>query len=301
MIEFHNIRLEDKTWMKPLIKDANMAGCHQNFGNIFAWSKINNKDIARVNDYLVVKTNINSGKPAYFYPAGVGDIKPVIAAMKQDAAGHGHAFRLDGLSPENMKELDCLYPERFTYKRIRDSFDYVYLIEKMASLAGKKLSAKRNHINKFVRNNQWSFEEITPDNIDECWEMNKQWSIENGADENDSLAEEACAVKRLLKNFFELELEGGFIRANNRIVAYTIGETLNSDTYVIHVEKAFAEIQGAYPIINQEFMKVINKRYPNLIYVNREEDIGDEGLRKAKKSYYPEKMEEKYSGKYIGE
>ena len=220
--------------------------------------------------------------------------------MKQDAADHNHDFRIVGLSLENIAQLDLMYPKQFRYKRKRDHFDYVYLIEKMVSLGGKKLSGKRNHINKFVSNNQWSFEEINQDNIDECWEMNKLWSQKNGADEDQGLTEEACAVKRLLKNFKELGLEGGLIRVDGKVVAYTVGEILNSDTYVIHVEKAFADIQGAYPIINREFMKVVSERYPHLIYVNREEDIGDKGLRRAKKSYYPEKMEEKYTGKFIG-
>ncbi|HHX59942.1 MAG TPA: DUF2156 domain-containing protein [Epulopiscium sp.] len=301
MIDFKEIQLEDITWMKPLIKEANMAGCHQNFGNIFAWSKVNDKCVARMNDYLIVKVNADSKKSIYFYPAGVGEIKPIIDAMKQDALENGQVLRFDGLSPENMEVLNNLYPNQFKYKRVRDNFDYVYLIEKMVSLAGKKLSGKRNHINKFIRSNEWHFEEMTPDNLNDCWEMNKQWSIENGADDNGSLAEEACAVKRLLKNFSQLELEGGLIRVGGDVVAYTIGERLNSDTYVIHVEKAFAHIQGAYPMINREFIAVINERYPDLMYVNREEDIGDLGLRKAKKSYYPEKMEEKYMGKYIGD
>lgn len=301
MIEFKTVQLEDQTWMKPLIKEADMGGCHQNFGNIFAWSKVNNKGIARINDYLIVKVNIGGKNPIYFYPAGKGDLKPIIEELRKDAANNRHRLRFDGLSPENIEVLNNLYPKQFKYKRVRDNFDYVYLIEKMVSLAGKKLSAKRNHINKFIRSNEWCFEEITKDNIDECMEMNKQWSIENGADENDSLAEEACAVKRLLKNFFELELEGGVIRVGGKVVAYTIGEILNSDTYVIHVEKAFAHIQGAYPMINREFISLISERYPHLTYVNREEDVGDSGLRKAKKSYYPEKMEEKYMGRYIGD
>lgn len=301
MIEFKTIEINDKTWMKPLIKASNMGGCHQNFGNLFAWAKVNDKGVAQVNDYLVVKANKGGEKPVYFYPAGKGDIKPVIEAIKEDAAERGKPLRFEGLSPENMEELDKLYPKQFKYKRVRDNFDYVYLIDKMISLAGKKLSAKRNHINKFIRNNQWSFEEINADNIGECRQMSKQWSVENGADQNDSLGEETSASNRILKNFEGLELEGGLIRVGGKVVAYTIGEILNSDTYVIHVEKAFSQIQGAYPMINREFLVLIKERYPHLVYVNREEDVGDSGLRKAKKSYYPDRMEEKYSGKYIGE
>ena len=300
MIEFKEIELQDKEWMQPLYNDANMGGCHQNFSNVFIWSKVNQKSIARVNDYIVVKIMGDDKKPVYFYPAGVGDVRPVIEQMKQDASEVGHGFRLDGLSPENMEELDQLFPESFEYKRIRDNFDYVYLLDKMISLAGKKLSAKRNHINNFKRNHQWSFEPITADNIDECKQMNKQWCIENDCDESEDLKDEACAVRISFKNFFQLELEGGLIRCDGKVVAFTIGEILNSDTYVIHVEKAFSEVQGAYPMINREFAELIKEKHPQMVYVNREEDVGDLGLRKAKNSYYPEKMEEKYLAKYIG-
>lgn len=300
MIEFKKIQLEDKIWMKPLISDSNMGGCHQNFTNIFAWSKVNKKRVARMNDYLVVKVNVGSHKPFYFYPAGMGDIKPVIEAMKQDAANCEHEFILDGLSPENIAELDQLFPKSFKYKRIRDNFDYVYLLEKMVSLSGKKLSAKRNHINNFKRNNEWSFERITTENLDECWQMNKQWCIDNDCNGSDELASEACAVRACFDNFVELELEGGLIRAGGKIIAYTMGEILNSDTYVIHVEKAYGEIQGSYAMINREFAEATKERHPHLIYVNREEDVGDKGLRRAKKSYYPEKMEEKHMAKFIG-
>ena len=300
MIEFKEIELQDSTWMKPLFNDADMEGCHQKFATVFLWAKINDKRIARVNDYVVIKVMANSEKPFYFYPAGVGDIKPVIELMREDAAKSGHEFVLDGVSPKNIIELDQAFPNSFKYKEVRDNFDYVYLLEKMISLSGKKLSAKRNHINNFKRNHEWEFEPITKDNIDECWQMNKQWCLDNDCNKSEELQEEACAVKVAFRNFFELELEGGLIRADGKIIAYTIGEVLNSDTYVIHVEKAFSEIQGAYAMINREFAELIKERHPHLVYVNREEDVGDPGLRKAKKSYYPEKMEEKYLAKYKG-
>lgn len=300
MIEFKEIQLQDKIWMQPLYRDANLRGCHHNFSNIFIWSKVNKKGVARVNDYIVVKIAGDSQKPYYFYPAGLGDIKPVIEQMKKDARDSGHDFILDGLSPENMAELDQLFPRSFKYKKIRDNFDYVYLLDKMISLSGKKLSAKRNHINSFKKNHQWTFEPIRADNLDECWQMSKQWCIENDCDDNDTLKKEACAVRVSFENFFALELEGGLIRCDGKVIAYTMGEILNSDTYVIHIEKAFGQIRGAYPMINREFAERIKEWHPQLIYVNREEDVGDPGLRKAKKSYYPERMEKKYLAKFVG-
>ncbi len=299
MIDFKDILLEDKTWAKPLFNDANLPGCHQNFNSNFIWSKINKKKIARVNNYVVLKVMEDKNNPIYFYPAGVGEVKAVIEQMMEDASQSGHDFVLDGLSPENIESLDQLFPKQFKYKKVRANFDYVYLLEKMVSLSGKKLSAKRNHINNFNRNYQWTFEPISKDNLEECWEMSKQWCIDNGCDESEDLEKEACAVKVCFDHFFDLELEGGLIRANGKVIAFTMGEILNNDTYVIHVEKAFGDIQGAYAIINREFATMIQERHPHMVYVNREEDVGDKGLRRAKKSYYPIRMEKKYLGQLV--
>jgi Uncharacterized conserved protein len=296
MINFKEVELSDKKWMEPLLATADMSGCHQNFTNIFAWSKIYNYRVAQVNDFLVVKGVMNES-PYYFYPAGSGDIKAVVEVMKQDAASSGHEFALAGISPEDIAVLKRVLPDSFEYKEMRDSFDYVYLLDKLVTLSGNKLHSKRNHINRFIKeNHDWSFEQISLDNIGECWEMNLEWCKRNSND--DEIAKETCAVRRCFEHFAALGLEGGLIRKEGRVIAYTMGEKLNSDTYVIHIEKAFSEIEGAYQMINREFAALIQKNYPQLIYVNREEDMGLEGLRKAKLSYHPSKMEEKFFAFY---
>lgn len=299
MINFNRVELNDKQWMEPLIAAADMRGCHHNFTNIFAWSEVYNYQVARVNDYLVVKGRLRNDTSYYFYPAGGGDIKPVIEAMKQDAEDCQHELILFGVSPENIEVINSVFPDHFEYQEIRDSFDYLYHLDKLVTLAGRKLQAKRNHINRFKVNNNWSFEQITTENIAECWEMNRQWCKENNCKDDVQLASEYCAVNRCFDYFTELGLMGGLIRSDDKVIAYTMGEKLNSDTFVIHIEKAFSEIQGAYQMINREFAALINERYPQIIYVNREEDMGYEGLRKAKLSYHPDKMEEKYTANYF--
>ncbi|TGE31554.1 DUF2156 domain-containing protein [Desulfosporosinus sp. Sb-LF] len=298
MINFKEIELNDKNWMEPLIIKADMSGCHQNFTNIFAWSEIYQYRVARVNGYLVVKGVIDDSH-YYFYPAGSGDIKTVFEVMQHDAASCGHEFVLAGVSPENIAVLNGVFPDHFEYKVMRESFDYVYLLDKLVTLAGNKLHSKRNHINRFNKeNSNWSFEKISLENLAECWEMNLQWCKINSGNE-DEIAKESCAVRRCFNNFTALGLEGGLIRVEGKVIAYTMGEKLNSDTYVVHIEKAFGEIGGAYQIINREFAAFIQESYPQLIYVNREEDMGFEGLRKAKLSYHPDKMEEKFFATYI--
>lgn len=298
MIEFKKVELKDKEWVKPLLKAADLSGSHQNFTNIFSWSEVYHYQLAKVNEYLVLKGRLK-GTSYYFYPAGTGDVQPVLEEMRRDAQENNHEFIVLGISPEQMATLKELYPEHFEYEEMRDSFDYVYLAEKLATLAGRKLQAKRNHINRFVANNTWEFEVITRDNIAECWEMNLEWCRKNDCGDDEQLKAEYCAVKKDFDYFSDLELEGGLIRVEGKIVAFTMGERLNSDTYVVHVEKAFGEIQGAYQIVNREFVKWIRETYPDIVYVNREEDMGYEGLRKAKSSYYPDKMEEKFLAKYF--
>lgn len=299
MINFKKVELTDKQWMEPLISMAEPEGSHINFTNIFAWSQIFHYRVARVDDFLVVRGRLPNDVHYYFFPTGQGDPRAATEALQRDAADRGHEFLLLGLSAENVSVLKSLFPESFEYKAMRDSFDYVYLLEKLATLAGKKLHSKRNHINRFKENNVWSFEQISADNLAECWEMNELWCKKHGCNENKHLANEDCAVRRCFKNYAALGLEGGLIRSGGRVIAYTMGEMLNSNTYIIHIEKAFGEIQGAYQMINREFAAFIQERHPQVVYVNREEDMGQEGLRKAKLSYRPDRFAEKFMAQYI--
>ena len=298
MCNFQKIELKDKEWMDPLIAAADMGGCHQNFTNIFAWAKILDFRVSRLNGYLEVKGGTDCNQ-YYFYPAGTGDIKKVIDDLRQDAVNSGHDLKIIGVSPENRDEMDSLFPGKFRYEEKRDSHDYVYLLDKLVNLPGNKLHSKRNHINYFKKNYKWSFELISEDNLDECWEMNIKWCKDNDCKDDKYLYREYCAVTRCFDNYFALGLEGGLLRSDGEIIAFTMGEKLNSNSYVIHVEKAYSQIRGAYQMINREFATYIKRTYPELIYVNREEDMGLDGLRKAKLSYYPDKMEEKYTAKLI--
>ena len=299
MIDFKEVKIGDKYWINPLLTAADMPGCQHNFTNIFTWSIIFNYRTAKVGDYLVVKGLLN-GVPYYLFPAGQGNLKLVIDEMMEDSAQCGHEFILLGLFPENMALLNTLFPGSFTYTEMQDGSDYIYLLDQLVTLAGRKFSAKRNHINRFKKNYSWAFEPISPDNLDECWEMNVEWCKTHSCEEDVQLNNEYCAVRRCFENYTELGLEGGVLRVEGKVVAFTMGDRLNSDTYDVHIEKACDTYHGAYQMINREFAALVQENHPELIYVNREEDMGFEGLRKAKLSYYPVRMEKKYEGKFVG-
>lgn len=294
MIDFKEIALSDKAWIDPLLKMADFRGSEYTFTNNFNYRKIYHIGVARMNDYYLVRSAKTPETASYLYPAGSGDIKPVIEALLEDARERGADFQMNGVPKAGVAMLETLFPDRFAFEETRDYFDYIYESEKLISLSGKKLHAKRNFINRFQAEHEgaWSFEEITPENIGECWEMNKAWCAEAGCGEDPSLMEESCAVRNCFENFAAEGLSGGLLRVDGRVVAYTMGCPVNSDTFIIHIEKAFSSVAGAYPMINHEFAA---HRCGDFKYINREDDVGDEGLRKAKLSYRPAMLEEKYT------
>jgi hypothetical protein len=155
------------------------------------------------------------------------------------------------------------------------------------------LSGKRNHINRFIEHHRdWRYETLSKANFDDVRRMNTLWCIQNGCAEDLAISEEYCAVESAIRHYDELGLSGGLIRTGGKVVAFSIGDPLNEDTFLIHFEKAFADVQGAYQMINQQFVQHHCMDYK---YVDREEDAGVEGLRRAKLSYHPVLIAEKYT------
>ena len=291
MIDFKPIDLQDQDMINKYIKASDLKSCDYSFVNNYIWSKANNIQYAILDGFYCLKSLLGKGT-LYTYPVGSGDRKAVIEALLSDAKQRDVPFRLRGILPDCMEDLENLFPGMFDYTSNRDEFDYIYNVESLSTLAGKKYQSKRNHIARFKDNPDWIYEEITKENIDECLEMNNEWCKVNSCFDDVNLKHELCAVKRAFAHYFDLNLQGGLLRLNGKIVAYSIGEPLTSDTFVMHIEKAFSEIQGAYPMINQQFLIHNCQSYK---YVNREEDMGDEGLRKTKLSYHPEILLEKFT------
>ena len=299
MIDFHPPRLEEKPWVDELLRRADYRGCDYNFTTLFVWSRAYHQEIARVDDFLVTHVCGRMGC-SFMFPAGGGDLASVIRKLEEEAAGRGEPLRLVCLTPRQMAELEEFFPGQFTFTADRDGYDYLYEIDRLADLGGKRLHAKRNHINRFMENNpSWTYEEITPESLGECLAMDKEWyrrslAREGEAEERD-LGDEGVALRQAMEHYQALGLEGGLIRVYGEVVAFTMGDLLNSDTYDVHFEKAYGELQGAYAMINREFARWVRGRHPNVRYLNREDDMGVEGLRKAKESYYPDQMVEKHT------
>lgn len=286
MLPFRRIEISDRPWVMERLKKSDFMGCEYTFGNNFIWRNSHNIQVLDFKGFCFLKS-----KYAYTYPAGDGDIKEAIEALILDAQLRKTPFVLRGVTVENLEILNDIFPNYFDYEDARDESDYVYLSEKLSTLSGKKLQSKRNHISRFKDNPNWIYEPINEDNITDCYEFGLDWYKANVSNKNDNLQKEYSAVLQAFRSFSDLKFDGGLIRREGKVVAFSMGEPLNSDTYVIHIEKADPNIQGAYPMINQQF--VINN-CREFKYINREDDAGDIGLRKAKLSYGPEIMLTKY-------
>lgn len=290
MIEFKKIEICDKEWVDRILSLSDYRGAEYNFTNLFIWDGIYKSQIGRFKDFMILRAG-TEGNRHYLYPPGRGNRREVLDEMIRDASLDESPFSLIGLTRETKAELEKIYPHSFKFELERDSYDYIYDVNKLSTLSGKKLQPKRNHLNYFVGNYNWSYEEFTANKVDEVKEFSHEWCKKFDCNKLETLSWETCAVEKCLGNFDKLNVKGGILRVDGQIVAYTVGEVLNSDTVVVHIEKAFTDFRGAYPMINREFVKRNALDYK---YVNREDDIGDEGLRKAKESYYPAILLEKF-------
>ncbi|BDF34806.1 hypothetical protein CE91St62_28680 [Lachnospiraceae bacterium] len=291
-INFKRPQLEDKELISHYFNHHTSRSCERTFVNVYLWAKHYGVEFAVVENALVFKSEREGGL-SFAYPAGEPeDVKKALEVLMEYSRERGAMFSLYNVTPDNFAQLAEWYPDRFQIEYSEADADYVYESEKLATLSGKKLHGKRNHINKFknMYGDRWSYEPITRDNVEECFQMALKWRNQNGCEDDPDKNSEMCVTLNSLRLFEELELTGGLLRVDGNIIAFTIGEPVCSDTFVVHIEKAFADIQGAYPMINQQFVEHACKDYK---YVNREEDTGSEGLRKAKLSYRPVFMVEK--------
>lgn len=299
MIAFYTPKLADKPWVDKLLLGADSRGCEYSFTNLYTWRHAFHYAVAPVEGFLAARLCGALGC-SYLYPAGEGDVERVLRALAEDAGERGEPFRLVCLSGEQAAGLEVRFPGCFQIEADRDSFDYLYEIDRLADLPGKRLHAKRNHINAFTRAfPDWTYEEMTPAVLPECLEMDKEWYRRSrereGAAQAGDLGNEGLALRDAIAHFEELGLEGGVIRVYGEVVAFTMGDRLGRDCYDVRFEKAYNELRGGYTLINREFARWVRKRYPQVRYLNREDDMGVPGLRKAKESYYPDRMVEKYS------
>lgn len=282
MLELRDIVLSDREWVIPLLEKSDFMGCEYSFANNMAWRRLSDTKICHYKDFYI-SCSFDNGHPVFTFPAGEGDYKDLFRKLKETSEAMGYPLAVSSICSHKLPVFEELFSNGFEVEKNEDSFDYIYNALDLIELKGKKYHQKRNHLTKFYQNN-WSFEPITKENQDECIEFSvHSYNEKQGYDDWSSVTEQ-YAIHTFFTYFDELKLKGGILRVDGKIQGFTIGEKLNSNTFCVHIEKANSEIQGAYAALNREFAAYAAS---DCTYINREEDLGIEGLRKSKRSYYP--------------
>ena len=289
-LQIKKVELTDKEWMDSFLQMKQDKGCDMCFANIYLWSRKYQTGYEMLENCLIFADL--SDLTSVSFPLGKkDDVKRAVIALEQIFRDMGKPFALHLATQSDFELLESWFPGKYKIEYERDLADYVYESDKLINLSGKKYHSKKNHVNKFKEQySDWSYEKITDENVEACFQMALKWRRMNGCEEDDEKLAEMCVTLNALRLMHELDLTGGLIRANGEVVAFSIGEELNRNMYVVHIEKAYSDVPGAYPMINQQFVLHEAKDYP---YINREDDSGVEGLRRAKESYRPAFMLEK--------
>lgn len=290
MPEFHAVTLEDKRWIKEIFATQKTLACEYTFGNIYSYTAKFPILVSNAYGCLVTKCIIDS-KVSYCFPIGNGNRKLAVEFIIDDAAKTKTDFSVFGINNKGKAFLEREFPDRFEIVLDRDGMDYVYNSEDLIYLKGRKYQPKRNHISFFEKTYNWTYESITAENIADCVEMSENWLYQSSHEDKNDLESELKIIRKVAESFDELEYIGGLIRIDGEVIAYSMGEEMTKDTFCVHFEKAYPDIRGAYPIINREFVKNELSSYK---YIDREDDVGSENLRKAKLSYQPVALLDEY-------
>ena len=288
--DFRPIELQDRDAFNAIIKNYQPEVSEWTFTNLFIWRGYYGFQWSIYKDWLMVicpdaKDGIYAMEP--FGPSSRREPATVLLEWlwKEKKAADPRIERADKLLASELGS------DGFTVEEAREHFDYVYLREDLVQLSGNKYRSKRNHINQLFRAYNFAYADLDVHHIDDCVELQERWCQQKRCEEDMNLLSEWGAVREILEHYSALDLKGGVITVGDKVMAFTIGELLNDDTAVVHIEKADPDIPGLFQVVNQQFCE---KAWENVRYINREQDLGIPGLREAKLSYYPDHFVEKF-------
>jgi len=298
-MDWKELEISDMEIFDNAFRKLDSQASEMGFRYMYMWRKNYNIEFSIINDFLCIISVSRMFHPFAFCPIPTGDFngdkfKKTVYELKDYFDSRGWKLIFGRVEERMLDMFKDNLDVNLTLRKNESSSDYIYTTESLISLSGKNLSPKRNHINKFMREyGGFEYVEINSQLADECMRIFNEWCEKQ--DSCDCEVPEECekwACMELLKNWDLFPtLKGALIKVNGKFEAFTIGEMLNEDTAVIHIEKGNTDILGIYPLINREF---VSRAFPDTTYINREEDMGKEGLRKAKMSYHPVKMLHKY-------
>lgn len=285
-IEFKPVEPTDRSAITTITFSSGARICDLAFSNLYCWSFVYGTSWAIVEDCLIIRFKPKShSHPVYLFPVGADPERVVAAAhrLKAEVVHEDYPLIFMGVTPDIHRCIEEHCSAEYYFIEDEAYCDYIYERESLATLSGKKLQAKRNHINKFLSlYPDYTYDPVKDSDAEECLMLAHLW-LDNRGDQ-DGRELEVEMVERAFRHRQELGLSGGVLRVRGRVVAFCLGSPINADTFGVHIEKADAMVEGAFTMINREFARSIPDTFR---YINREEDLGLPGLRQAKLSYRP--------------
>ncbi|MFI3293172.1 MAG: GNAT family N-acetyltransferase [Rikenellaceae bacterium] len=299
MIEFRDIELSHRELIESYTKCSKIRNCDLSFANMYCWQTTFGSAWAIIEGYLIIRFRIGGGDElGYMQPIrcdGSHNFARIIPQLAQDAHTNGQRLRIIGLTDEGRSTLNAVHHDNFAFHSDRNMEDYIYLRSDLESLSGKRYQPKRNHFNQFEKLYSYDYQPLSNKHFKECLALCHKWREERGEDLS-TPSSELMAITKAFENFEELELCGGVIIIDSKVVAFTYGSAINDSTFCTHIEKCDTSYTGIYSAINKLFTRSLP---PSFTHINREEDMGIEGLRKSKLSYYPTDLQVKYTAIHL--
>ena len=292
LIPFRAITPDDRKQYEELLARSGERGCEFSFANLYLWGR---QSVAFIHGHALFFSQFNR-RSVYPYPVGDSDKKAPLQAIINDAAARGIPCRITGLSEADKETVERLFPNRFRFHCDEAAFDYVYNVNDLADLPGKKYHTKRTHLNRFAEQYPNAHTEpLTHENMSAVEALLNEWFESRLREDPDAdFHMERAALRKALRNREPLQMCGLVLMDGERAIAMTLGSLLSPDMMDVHFEKGAPDVSGAYAAINCEFAQYVRENYPSVHFLNREEDMGIEGLRRAKQSYRPSRMIRKY-------
>lgn len=291
MLQFKLIELSDKLLYQKYSKCQGYHNIEASFANKYIWLKTYKTKMAM--DGSAMYQLLCDEKRQFMLPPFMlnchANIRPMMEKSELYMRKECGDFLMKGVTADILSKIENDCPGMYEFAEDRDNYDYVYLSEDLATLKGKKFHAKRNHINNLLKAHSFEYRAYAESDFDACIALQRRWiEQKDGCPGGD---EELIVIERALKNLEILDLKCGLLFIDGELEAFSVGEVAGCDMAIIHLEKANPDIQGAYALINREFVR---NEFMDVKYINREEDMGIEGLRRAKLSYNPVMFIEKY-------
>ena len=288
--QLKDLTLKDKPLCDQLFTQFPPQISEFTFTNLFIWRHAYQIKISRLQNFLCLLSE--QGESSFFFPPiGEGDVIEYYQGLLQYLGRKVTLPKIVRVPETGVTQIDWK-TSGMTAELDRNQCDYVYLTQDLIELKGRKYHRKRNHIKQFQEKYSYQYIPLTPEWIPQCLQLEAEWCDLRHCEASPGLLNESFAIKEAFTHFGELGVKGGTILINGKVEAFTMGDPLNPETVVIHIEKANPAYEGLYPTINQTFLE---HQWSGYTYVNREQDLGEEGLRKAKESYFPHHLVNKYT------